>query len=285
MGNYDFGDISTDEDVHTETNQTISSDTQSTSVQSGKKKAQLTMSKFLSPRKSPSPSKEIESTDYTSSTASKMFQKIDSKLDLILQNQNSEKYKLQKGKNATETESDQENFHFFSLLKESNNLSEAMETGAIYKLEQDDGAIIQCKVCADYLKQHKEHTHPKGRMSTGILYNQNKLEQLLAGKTQAWYSFKDFVLSHFGGKRDHQVHSAAIADFEGKQAATKRSQDVLETLVASALYVVKVKGAAEHFGELLHFLSSRKVDIGDINHSRYVFIVVEKITSFVYRSN
>jgi len=61
---------------------------------------------------------------------------------------------------------------------------------------------------------------------SGLLYNKSKTEQLMAGKNQYWYSFKNQLLEHFGcitTKGEGNVHFKA-KQFELKDKKQKQSQ-------------------------------------------------------------
>ena len=104
------------------------------------------------------------------------------------------------------------------------------------------------------------------------MYKEDKTKELLEGKNQTWYSFKDYILSHFnftgGSKVAGDFHFKA-KQFQVKVKRQKELQiDVTKNVVSTALTACKIKSAGMSFESLLSLVSMCGGDIGNIGHGR-----------------
>ena len=206
---------------------------------------------------------------------------INDKLDLLL-----EKMKISQEENKLEPLT--ETAAAVKALKEASCLSDIDGTGFRFYPSEFDGGIFRCEICFEMIcekhpnmreqdpafARRKIEAAPGNTFSTGIAVQKARVEHLVSGKNQAWYSFKSMLLEHAScstTRNGGMAHYKALVAQKQRRIVKARLQQVVSNQMKSALLVVKMKYAALHYENVIGLISSCGADVGNLGHGRNQF--------------
>eukprot|EP00112_Aurelia_sp_Birch-Aquarium-sp1_P004297 Seg1485.5 transcript_id=Seg1485.5/GoldUCD/mRNA.D3Y31 product="hypothetical protein" protein_id=Seg1485.5/GoldUCD/D3Y31 len=186
-------------------------------------------------------------------------------------------------------------------LKEASCLSDIDGTGFRFYPNEFDGGIVRCEVCFEMIcekhpnmseqdpafARHKIETAPGNTFSTGIAVQKDRVEHLVSGKNQAWYSFKSMLFEHAScstTRNGGMAHYKALVAEKQQHIIKARLQQVVSNQMKSALLVVKIKSAALHYENVIGLINSCGADVGNLGHGRSQFNgMIKAFQSYMYK--
>ena len=219
---------------------------------------------------------------------------INDKLDLLL-----EKMKISQEENKLEPLT--ETAAAVKALKDAPCLSDIDGTGFRYYPNEFDGGIVRCEICFEMIcekhpimreqdpafARRKIETASGNTFSTGIAVQNDRVEHLVSGKNQAWYSFKSMLLEHAScstTRNGGMAHYRALVAQKQRRIVEARLQQVVSNQIKSALLVVKIKAAALHYKNVIGLINSCGADVGNLGHGRNQFNgMIKAFQSYLYK--
>ena len=168
-------------------------------------------------------------------------------------------------------------------VREANSLLDLKGTGLTFYSSNFDGGIVRCETCFEYacenppgvlntnLDSSNKQLSLGNTFAVGISVNKEKVEALIAGGNQKWYSFKSMMLDHVGcstARNGDFSHYKALVAQKQSRKIKNTVQSIVSSQLKGALTVVKVKAASLHYENIIGSLQSCGVNIGNIGHGR-----------------
>ena len=169
------------------------------------------------------------------------------------------------------------------LLSKMKILLDLKGTGLTFYSSNFDGGIVRCETCFEYacenppgvlntnLDSSNKQLSLGNTFAVGISLNKEKVEALIAGGNQKWYSFKSMMLDHVGcstARNGDFSHYKALVAQKQSRKIKNTVQSIVSSQLKGALTVVKVKAASLHYENIIGLLQSCGVNIGNIGHGR-----------------
>jgi len=173
-----------------------------------------------------------------------------------------------------------------SELKSASSISDIDGSGFELLVGPTDGGLVRCKLCYDRLCEKHPNLasedpfnenssgieRSKGNtLASGLVLSKEKLEQLLAGQCQTWYTFKRSLIDHAGcsTKRNGGFsHYKSLLWRKRKDVLHERMREIISNQLSAALMIVKTKAAGWHYESMMSFLHSCGAEVGNLGHGR-----------------
>ena len=170
------------------------------------------------------------------------------------------------------------------ILKESSCLSDIDGSGFNFYPDTFGGGIVRCEACFEMIcdsspalldkdplqVQRKMEKSPGNTLGAGLMIQKERVEKLMTGGNQPWYSFKNMMLEHASctTRNGGNAHYRALIARKRRRVIKERSMDVLCNQLKSALLTVKIKAASLHYENVIGLVHSCGSDVGNLGHGR-----------------